>query len=119
VTPDRFRIVVSTVLIVGVSTSAVLIAAGFVGSLLVGWEGSLLGEAGGTAPTTDFGALVSNLLAVRPIALAQAGLVVLVMTPVVRVAASVVAFWLEDDRMYVVITGIVLAVLLSSLFLLH
>jgi uncharacterized membrane protein len=118
-TPDRFRLIVSRVLIVGVTTSAILLAAGFVGSLLVGWEGSLTGAAAGAGPATDFGTLLADLLAVRPIALAQAGLVVLVATPVVRVAASVVAFTLEGDRLYAGITVIVLAILLASLFVLR
>ena len=115
--PDRFRGLVSTVLIVGVSVAAILIAAGFVGSLLVGWEGSLVGATGAPAPTTDFSALIDNLLELRPIALAQAGLLVLLLTPVVRVAASVLAFWLEGDRLYVGITAVVLAILLGSLLI--
>ncbi len=45
----------------------------------------------------------------------QFGLVLLIATPVVRVAFSVVAFALQRDRTYVVITLIVLAVLLVSL----
>ncbi len=118
-TPERFRVIVSSVLIVGVSISAVLIGAGFLGSLLVGWEGSLLGEAHGAAASTDFGALAENLRALRPIALAQAGLVVLLLTPVARVATSIVGFWLEHDRLYVGITTVVLAILLGSLFFLH
>ena len=117
--PERFRVVVSSVLIVGVTTSAILMAAGFVGSLLVGWEGSLSGAGVGRAHATDFGALASNLLALRPIALAQAGLVVLLLTPVARVGASIVAFWLEQDLLYVAITTVVLAILLGSLFVLH
>ncbi len=117
-TPERFRVVVSTVLIVGVTTSAALIAAGFVGSLVVGWEGSLNGAVPGI-DATDFGTLGRNLLALRPIGLAQAGLVVLIATPVVRVAASVVGFALERDRLYAAITLVVLAILLTSLFLLH
>jgi uncharacterized membrane protein len=119
VTPDRFRILISGILIVGVTTSAVLIAAGFVGSLLVGWDGSLSGAAAGTGATTDFSALVTDLLAIRPIGLAQAGLVVLIATPVVRVAASVVAFALEGDRLYAAITLAVLAILLTSLVVLR
>ncbi len=118
-TPERFRLVVSMVLIVGVSISAVLIAAGFAGSLLVGWEGSLLGAAAGTAATSDFGALGPNLLALRPVGLAQLGLVVLVATPVVRVGASVVGFVLEGDRLYAGITLVVLTILLLSLFVLR
>jgi uncharacterized membrane protein len=45
----------------------------------------------------------------------QLGLVLLIATPVARVAFSVVAFALQRDRAYVVITLIVLAVLLFSL----
>lgn len=117
--PDRFRLVVSGVLIVGVTASAVLLAAGLLGSLFAGWEGSLTGAAPGTDATTDFGALVAGLLALRPIALAQAGLVVLLATPVVRVGASVVAFTLEGDRLYAGFTIAVLVILLGSLFILR
>jgi uncharacterized membrane protein len=118
-TPEGFRLLVSRVLIVGVSTSALLIGAGFVGSLLVGWEGSLAGVAGPGGATADIGRLGADLLAVRPIGLAQAGLLVLVATPVLRVAASVVAFTLEGDRLYAGITLVVLAILLASLFVLR
>ena len=45
----------------------------------------------------------------------QLGLVLLISTPVARVAFSVVAFLLQRDRAYVAITLIVLAVLLFSL----
>jgi len=50
------------------------------------------------------------------VAFAQAGLLVLIATPVVRVMASVVAFVLERDRLYAAITIAVLAILLVSLF---
>ncbi|MBZ5669380.1 MAG: DUF1634 domain-containing protein [Acidobacteriia bacterium] len=45
----------------------------------------------------------------------QLGLLLLIATPVARVAFSVVAFALERDRLYVGVTLIVLAVLLFSL----
>jgi uncharacterized membrane protein len=48
--------------------------------------------------------------------LIQLGLLILIATPVARVAFSVYAFAREGDRTYVVITLIVLAVLLLSLF---
>ncbi|HXF25889.1 MAG TPA: DUF1634 domain-containing protein [Bryobacteraceae bacterium] len=47
--------------------------------------------------------------------LIQFGLLLLIATPVARVAFCVAAFALERDRTYVVITLIVLAVLLASL----
>jgi uncharacterized membrane protein len=46
----------------------------------------------------------------------QLGLLLLIATPVARVAFSVVAFVVQRDRIYVVVTLIVLAVLLFSLF---
>ena len=45
----------------------------------------------------------------------QLGLLILIATPVARVAFSAIAFALERDRLYVGITLIVLAVLLFSL----
>lgn len=45
----------------------------------------------------------------------QLGLLLLIATPIARVAFSTVAFAIEGDRMYIVFTLIVLAVLLYSL----
>jgi uncharacterized membrane protein len=116
VTPERFRAMVSGVLIVGVSTSAILIAIGFAASLAVGWEGSLRGLPTTILAPTDFSGVAVGLADLRPIAVAQAGLLVLIATPVVRVLASVVGFALEGDRLYAAITLGVLAILLVSLF---
>ncbi len=115
-TPARFRVIVSTVLAVGVGLSAVLIAIGFLASFAVGWEGSLVGASGPAGAPTDFSTLVAGLLALRPVAIVQAGLVVLLATPVARVATSAVAFTLERDRLYTAITLVVLTVLLVSIF---
>ena len=49
----------------------------------------------------------------------QLGLIVLVATPIVRVAASLVGFALEGDRLYVGITAVVLAILLASVLLIR
>ena len=49
----------------------------------------------------------------------QFGLVLLIATPVARVAFSVAAFALQRDNTYVAITLIVLAVLLFSLLIMH
>lgn len=115
-TPARFRALVSGVLIVGVVTSAVFITVGFATSLVVGWGGSLRGLPAATLPSSDFSGVATGLRELRPIALAQAGLLVLIATPVIRVMASVVAFALEADRLYTAITLAVLAILLVSLF---
>ena len=114
--PDRFRALVSGILIVGVVISATLMVVGFAGSLIVGWEGSMTGAAPGTSGLADFGSVGASLLALRPVGIAQLGLVVLIATPVVRVGASCAAFALEGDRLYAAITLAVLAILLVSLF---
>ena len=48
-------------------------------------------------------------------AIAQLGLLLLIATPVARVAFTLVAFALQRDRKYVVITSIVLALLVYAL----
>lgn len=117
--PERFRVMVSTVLLVGVSLSAALIAIGFAGSFAAGWDGSMLGSAVSSASPTDFGGLGSRLTGLEPLAIAQLGLIVLLATPVLRVASSVVGFALEGDRLYTGVTLVVLAVLLASIFVLR
>ena len=118
-TPDRFRAVISGVLIVGVAISAALIAFGFAASLIVGWDGSIRGLPTSTLADSDFSRVGPGILELRPIAFAQGGLLVLIATPVVRVVASFVAFVLERDRIYAAITLAVLTILLVSLFVLR
>lgn len=59
--------------------------------------------------------IVREAFSGRPEAIIQLGLLLLILTPVARVAFSVVAFAVERDRMYVVMTLVVLTVLLYSL----
>jgi uncharacterized membrane protein len=54
-------------------------------------------------------------MALDPAAIIQLGILILIATPVARVAFSVFAFAEERDWMYVVVTLIVLALLLFSL----
>ncbi len=118
--PDRFRTMVSLVLAGGVAISAALIGAGFLAALSVGWQGSLLGTApGAMAATTDFSNLTARLAELEPLAISQLGLLVLLATPVTRVAASVIGFALERDRLYTAITAAVLLILLTSIFVLR
>ena len=118
--PERFRTVVSAVLIIGVAVSAALIGAGFLAALAFGWQVSLVGAApAAMTPTTDFSNLPGRLASLQPLAVTQLGLLVLLATPVTRVAASLVGFVLERDRLYAAITLAVLLVLLVSIFVLR
>ena len=57
------------------------------------------------------------LLTLHPQAFILLGILLLIATPVLTVATSVVAFARERDRPFVVISLIVLALLLTSIFL--
>ena len=59
-----------------------------------------------------------GLRTLQPQAVITLGLLLLIATPVVRVLASIIMFALEHDRTYVIITALVLAILLVSIFLL-
>jgi uncharacterized membrane protein len=103
---------VAWVLAAGVVVSGALIAAGVLGSLIVGWTGSLTGEPLAPTDPTDFGDLWPRLVALQPLALSQAGLLLLIVTPVVRVAVTALGFFGEHDRLYAVISLAVLFMLL-------
>jgi uncharacterized membrane protein len=86
----------------------------------------LLARSGGARPT--YAVFHSEPAALRSIAgivrgalsgdaagIVQLGLVLLILTPIVRVAFTLVAFVLQRDATYVVVTTIVLALLLFGL----
>ncbi len=112
---DRFRVIISMVLTVGVTIAAALIAIGFGLAIAFGWQTSLVGGQAGNGTLTDFGQMPAGLAALRPVAITQLGLAALLATPVMRVATSIVGFALERDYLYVVITAGVLTILLLSI----
>ena len=60
--------------------------------------------------------LATLALAGSGAAIVQFGVVVLIATPVLRVAFTLVAFLHERDRLYTGVTALVLAILLFSFF---
>ena len=62
------------------------------------------------------GDIIHGVIDVRARAIIQLGLLLLIATPVVRVLFSAIAFAIERDYMYVIITLIVFAVLMFSMF---
>jgi uncharacterized membrane protein len=95
----------------------VLFAAAVIGFGVLLWV--LKGSSGYSDSTYPIilATIVRDAVALRPLAVIQMGLLFLVLTPVVRVAASLFLFGRGRDWTYVVITGIVLTLLLISLFL--
>ena len=116
-TDERLERMVGTLLRVGVLSSAFIVLAGGV------WW---LAEKGRSAPAyhqfhaeptqlRSVFAVIGSLSRLQPETLIQFGLLVLIATPLARVALAWLAFLLERDRTYMVLTLIVLAVLLYSL----
>ena len=61
------------------------------------------------------GGVVEAAFAFRSRGLIQLGLLLLIATPVARVAFSIFAFALQRDRIYVIVTSVVLGILIYSL----
>jgi len=115
--PDLESVVGSTLLI-GVLVSVGLIGAGFVWHAIV--NGNV--QFAYALPATSVGGFLAldveqlTAAAARPRLLVNLGIAVLLLTPYVRVIASLVMFVVERDWKYVAFTGFVLATLTYSLF---
>ncbi len=116
-TDVRVEAAISRILRAGLGLAAALVVAG--GATYLVRHGAeaphyrvFVGE---PADLTSATAIVQDALAGSGRGIIQLGLLVLLATPVARVAFSVVAFGLEGDRFYVGVTLIVLAVLAYSL----
>ena len=115
--PDRrlrqAELVISHVLRSGVIVSAAVILLGVLWFYL---QMAFTGHAALGFPHT-FGGIIRRLFHGEPLALVALGLLILLLTPILRVAISIVVFALERDWRYTVITVLVLVILLISLLL--
>lgn len=71
-----------------------------------------LGEVSGLR---NLGGIVRGALAGESRAVTQLGVILLIATPVARVALTLVAFLIQRDRLYVALTAVVLALLVYGL----
>jgi uncharacterized membrane protein len=110
------ELVISYVLRGGVLLSAAIILGGIVLYYVQTFSHPGRSGASPSFPHT-LGRVWQGLAQGNPQAIIVLGLLVLLATPVVRVAVSVIAFLLERDWRYVVITSLVLLILLLSFFL--
>jgi uncharacterized membrane protein len=105
----------------GVLTAAIVTIIG--GLLLLIQHGSVEASyavfRGEPAHLTSVGGILRGVREMRSESIVQLGLVLLIATPVTRVAFTLVAFVLQRDRTYVAVTSIVLAVLLYGLIFGH
>ena len=115
---QRIEIIIGTLLRTGVILAAAVVLVG--GVLYLARHGHEIpdyrtfhGEPESMKSPKD---IVHGAFGMSARAIIQMGLLLLIATPVARVAFSAVAFAIEHDYMYVVITLIVLAILSYSLF---
>jgi uncharacterized membrane protein len=97
------------ILLCGIALSVALMTAGLVLGVARG-----AGLSRGVIPLAE---LPRALVALRPAAYLSLGLIVLIGTPFVRVAGSLVVFVKERDRRYVLVTSTVLLVMCLGLAL--
>ncbi len=114
------EVVISTILRAGVFASAAVIAIGAVLTLLrhpsfIASPRELhdLKTAAGAFPHS-FKDIVTGLRLLHGQAFASLGLLLLILTPVTRVGASILIFLAQRDRLYTLITSVVFALLLLS-----
>jgi uncharacterized membrane protein len=119
----RVELLLSVILRTGVIVSFIVIVAGTVLAFARQNEYASTPEAlrhltePGAAYPRTLGAIFADAFRGRGQALIMLGLLLLIATPVIRVAASVAVFALQRDRAFVMLTLIVLVLLLAALWL--
>lgn len=121
--PESMNIVIGRVLRYGVVLSASVILLGVLGLAAAsgGFDSSIfLTYNPGTIPhgtwyQVSLSGLAGGLVALTPYAWIELGVILLIATPVTRVLISVFLFAAERDRLYVLITAVVLVLLLFSM----
>jgi len=112
----------SIILRYGVVISAALISVGIIIALLnSGKEGipsslSQLTTSSVGNPVLSLATLLSGVIALNGVYIIQLGVLILLATPLVRVAVTTILFGAEKDKTYVLIGIVVLLVLLFSTF---
>jgi uncharacterized membrane protein len=109
---------VGRLLQVGVLIATVVVLAG--GAMLIATHGGSVADfrvvRGEASTLRSVTAAVHGAFTLDPRGVVQLGLVLLIATPVARVALTLVAFLLQRDRLYVLLTAVVLVLLLFGLF---
>ena len=114
---DRTEQVVGTVLRLGVFIAAAVTLVG--GALYLMQAGATRPDyhtfRGQASPLRSLAAVAHGVAAGNAEAIVQAGVVLLIATPIARVALTLVAFAMRKDRLYAVISAILLALLAYGL----
>jgi uncharacterized membrane protein len=116
-TDRRMEVVIGNLLRFGVALSALVVSFGAVIYLVRHGHSPTDYRVfrGEPSDLRSVGGILRDALALRGTGIIQLGLLLLIATPVARVAFSIFGFAEEHDRLYVVVASIVLLVLAYSL----
>ncbi len=117
-TDQRIENMVGNLLLAGVSLSAFVVFVG--GAIYLVRHGRSPADYrvfhGEPSDLRRLSGIVRDAYGLHGRGIIQLGLLLLIATPVARVALAIWGFAAEEDRMYMIFTGVVLVVLLYSLF---
>lgn len=116
-TDEQMDLIIAALLRVGVMVSAAVVLVGGI-YYVVKYGANLPNYTAFHGEPREFRSvpgIVSAALALRSRGIIELGLLLLILTPIARVVFSVIAFAVQRDRTYVVVTLIVLAVLAFNL----
>lgn len=103
------ELVISRFLQAGVLVSGAVMLIGLLMYLITGNSG----YAGDIYPTNPL-LILSDAVSLKPYAIIMTGLFILILTPVIRVGVSIIAFLKEKDYTYVAISALVFVILIVS-----
>lgn len=109
---EGVELAVSKLLRIGVFIAAIVIIIGLLQLLITGDRG----YPGETYPT-GFGSIIDGLMSWKSVAVIETGLLLLILTPVLRVFVSLFVFLQEKDYRFVGITALVFIILIVSFLL--
>lgn len=113
------EVIVGTLLRYGVMTASAIVLLGGIYFLAQHGQASMpsyhhfVGEGIGY---TTFSGILNGAFTLQAKGIIQLGVMVLIATPIMRILFSLIGFVLEKDKLYVIITLIVLCVILGSTF---
>jgi uncharacterized membrane protein len=120
--PETMNTLVVNVLRYGVLISAIVIVIGTLELVAASGNSDVVGSLAYNPSTIPHGnfdvslpGLVAGVASLQPYSLIELGAIVLIATPVSRVLISIFLFGAEGDKIYVLVTAVVLALLLFSL----
>jgi uncharacterized membrane protein len=116
-TDEKLELIIGNLLRMGVFASAIIVFAGGIAFVVQDHAGPVHY---GTFQVEQSNlrtvpGIIRSAWSLRPGAIIQLGLLLLIATPIARVALAAIGFYLEGDHLYVAVSTIVLSILLFSL----